>query len=268
MILFYAYGSGLGHINRIQSYIQDKNIPFSSCIILTNTKHKNFISPAIKTIYQQDSFFKDSLLFRDTLHQLIETYLIKELVVDVFPSGFYGELQYFDDVSLKKTLLARILKAAYFKKQGTPRYDELLVLEKGIDLKHYNYKKVSYAQVQTDLRHSKKEIQIKAPFFYIIHSEPAEEVHQLYKIAKMHQKNGEHIYIQTFCALDDLTNEEGVTVLQNTPPLLSLLEEADKLFTACGFNLFYATEQYRAKQYFMPFKRRYDDQFQRKLLNT
>ena len=46
-------------------------------------------------------------------------------------------------------------------------------------------------------------------------------------------------------------------------PASVLFEQADKIFTACGFNAMQQTKDFRNKHHFIPFERRYDDQFER-----
>ena len=263
MHLFYAYGSGLGHLNRVWSYCKIQKLELSTCIVLTNSKHNHFLPPAIKVIQHSSAVFQDHALFGKILAQIIEEHGVTALIVDVFPCGFYGELQNIDQLSLPKTLLARILNHSYFEQFTSPNYDDLVVFEKGVVHENYTYTNTNYLAIQDAFQFSDASITLQKPFFCIIHSEPEAEVMQLYKLAKLHQKKGEHMYIQTYS--NGLTfNDKEVTVILNTPPLLTLLENSEKLFTACGYNLFHATEQYRAKQIFMPFKRRYDDQFLRK----
>ncbi|WP_282080527.1 hypothetical protein [Aquimarina algiphila] len=266
MILFYVYGSGLGHLNRILSYIKIRKIELSSCIILTNSQHKKFLPQEIKMMCYPDSFFKDHELFFSTLIRCIEKYAIYELVVDVFPCGFYGELSILDRVNVKKTIVTRILKTSYFDKYSSPHYDDLILLEKGIELDYYKYSNLIYLSIQEGFEYSKQKLPLKEPFFFIIHSEPKEEVIQLYKLAQLYQKNNEHIYIQTFSKITEF-DEEDVTLIFSKKPILSLLERSAKIFTACGFNTFFATQDYRQKQHFLPFKRRFDDQFKRKKYN-
>ncbi|PKV52988.1 hypothetical protein ATE84_5121 [Aquimarina sp. MAR_2010_214] len=266
MILFYAYGSGLGHLNRILSYIRVREIELSSCIILTNSRHKGFLPQEIKMMYYPDSFFKNHELFFSTLIQSIEKYAVYEFVVDVFPCGFYGELSNLDRIKIKKTIVTRILKTSYFREHSSPRYDDLIILEKGIVLDYYRYSKALYLSINEGFIYSKEKLSLKKPFFFIIHSEPKEEVIQLYKLAQLYQKNDEHIYIQTFSEMITF-DVEDVTLIFSERPIRSLLEGSTKIFTACGFNTFFATQDYRQKQHFLPFKRRFDDQFKRKKCN-
>ena len=49
----------------------------------------------------------------------------------------------------------------------------------------------------------------------------------------------------------------------NIYPASTLFESAERIFTACGFNAMKQTELFREKHFFIPFERRYDDQFKR-----
>lgn len=61
--------------------------------------------------------------------------------------------------------------------------------------------------------------------------------------------------------------DSSVVFLTKSNNKITYLNECQRLFTACGFNTFYETEKYRSKQCLIPFKRKYDNQFKRKLLN-
>jgi len=264
MKLFYVYGSGFGHLNRVISYIDNKKYVNSECIILTNSKHINLLPKEIVLIHCDDSFFKNHAEFYIELINLIKVYQINEFIVDVFPCGFYGELRRLQSVKIKKTLLTRILNQSYFNQYCSLYFDELIVFENGVELHNYQFKKQTNITFNLKTRYERNELKLKKPFFYIIHSEPIEEVVQLYKLANLHKKNNEHIYIQTLIKTDIIENIENVTLIISKKPILSLLEESQKIFTACGFNIMMETYKYRKKQYFLPFKRRYDDQFKRK----
>lgn len=265
MYLFYVYGSGLGHLSRVLDYIHQKNIPHSNCTILTNSKWLNFVPVAIAVIQKNDLFFKDETTFASYLKSVIKDKGILSLVVDVFPSGFYGELSQIETLGVTTILLARHLNPEYFNSYKSPLFDVLVSYEDTIETKVYNYKlKEDIKLSQTHFKFEDEVLNLKPePFFYILHSQPKTEVLQLYKMAKHYQKNNQNIYIQTFC--DDFKVEDKtVTLIKNKMPYKQLLDNCEKLFTACGFNTFYLTEPYRIKQHIMPFKRRFDNQFLRK----
>ncbi len=266
MKLFYVYGSGFGHLNRIISYIHNKKYIYSECVILTNSRHTSFLPKEIVIVHRVDSFFKNHTKFQIEFSHLIEANQINELIVDVFPCGFYGELHILQAIKIKKTLLSRILNQSYFNQYRSPCFDELVVFEDGIELYNYQFGKQTKMTFNLKTRYITREIKLKKPFFYIIHSEPDEEVIQLYKFAKLYQKNNEHIYIQTLNKINGLEHIDNITLIPTKKPLLSLLKESQKIFTACGFNIMIETSKFREKQYLFPFKRRYDDQFKRKAI--
>lgn len=267
MYLFYVYGSGLGHLSRVLDYIHQKKIPYSSCTILTNSKWSNYIIYAIDVIQKDDSFFKNETAFISSLKTILKKKNITNLVVDVFPSGFYGELSQIETFGVKTILLARNLSFEYFKQFKPPIFDILVCYEKIIETKFYNYKlKEELELSQMDVKFENETLSLdQKPFFYILHSQPKTEVLQLYKMAKHYQNNNQNIYIQTFCNDFDV-EDKTVIIIKNKKPYKQLFDNCEKLFTACGFNTFYLTESYRNKQYFIPFKRKYDDQFLRKNL--
>lgn len=70
----------------------------------------------------------------------------------------------------KKTILPRILKTSYFDEHISPHYDDLIILEKGIVLDHYNYSRIVRLFIHEGFIYSKQKLSLKEPFFFIIHS--------------------------------------------------------------------------------------------------
>ncbi len=269
MHLFYAYGAGLGHLNRVCNFIYSQNITLSNCIILTNSDHIHFIPKPIIVLHKRTTFFKDKVAFSKYLNNCIANYKITTLVVDVFPDGFYGEFgKLFSNLkSIKTILLARILKETYFEEHSCPKYDEILLLEKGIAVENYKYIKLINYTLKIKPRAETKRVEVKTPYFLIIHSFPKEEVLLLYKQALLYRSN-ENIYIFTYSQLEFVNDEleEKTTIITGKKASDTLLKNAIKIFSGCGFNTLLETEKYRKKQHVIPFKRRFDDQFKRKTL--
>ena len=265
MYLFYVYGAGFGHINRVLNFIYTQNIPFTDCVLLTNSIYHDRVPKDIKILHKEDAFFKDKDGFDLFIRNCITEYQIATLVVDVFPAGFYGELEnsISELTTIQTILLARILNKDYFEKYGSPVYDVIYTLENGIALANYQYKKVVPFTLQIKPREHSQEVILKKPYFLVMHSSPLDEVLLLYKQALLYRIN-EHIYIYSF---SDIPKD---LILENTSSIHGnsiedyVLENATKIFTGCGFNSILETKKYREKQHVLPFKRKYDDQFLRK----
>lgn len=271
MRLFYVFGNGLGHLNRILSYIRLYQIPFDKCILITNSKYTDYLPKTMEIIVQPITFFKNKEEVLPWLKsQIALRKAITELVVDVYPSGFYGELAEIDTLEVKKTLLARLLKPHYFKRNTKSQlYDKLIVVEEGLNTSLYHAKEIEWINLPLDVNYNTKRLKLSMPFFLIMHSGPALEVEKLYNLAKTYRTNNEHIYIQTFSDLNNHISkeEENLTIIHKEKPYLDLLNNALKIFTGVGYNTFWSTEIYRNKQIMMPFMRGYDDQFMRKRMS-
>ena len=267
MYLFYVYGAGFGHLNRILNFIYTQKIPLKNCVLLTNSIYHDQVPKDIKTLYKEDAFFKDQDPFNLFLQNCIKEYKIDTLVVDVFPAGFYGELEksITDITTIQTILLARILSKDYFEKYGSPVYDIVYSLENGITLANYQYKKVIPFTLQLKPRESSQEVAFKKPYFLVMHSSPIDEVLLLYKQALLYRTD-EHIYIYSFCVIDKALILENTSSISGNRIDGHILDNASKIFSGCGFNSTLETEKYREKQHILPFKRKYDDQFLRKQL--
>jgi len=263
--LFYVYGAGLGHLNRIANFIYTHNIAEEECVIITNSSFSNYIAKPITVIHKNDSFFKNNINFNQFIKDCIKTYQISTLIIDVFPAGFYGEFEKgFKHFKVKTILLARILNEAYFKTYFSPNYDLIYFLEDGITKEYYKAKKTDVLGLKIKpIRLEKTFENCKKPFFIIIHSSPKEEVLLLYKQALLYKTN-EHIYLYTYQSIPNSVLNDETTVILKQKVQKEMLEKADKIFTGCGFNTIMETKHYRDKQYIIPFKRKYDDQFARK----
>lgn len=267
MYLFYVYGAGFGHINRILNFIYTQKIPVKKCVVITNSVFHNQVPKTIKTLYREDVFFKDQLNFKIFTLNLIKDFKINTLFVDVFPAGFYGELEkIIPELHLIKTvLLARILNENYFEKYSSPLYDVIYTLEHGVTLTNYQFKKAIPFSLQIKPRESAKDLILKNPYFLVIHSSPLEEVLLLYKHALLY-RTVEHIYIYSFSEIPEHLIYKNTSSVNGSRIEDKVLENATEIFTGCGFNSILETKNYRKKQHILPFKRRYDDQFLRKQL--
>ncbi|OWW25826.1 hypothetical protein B4Q04_09540 [Zobellia sp. OII3] len=267
MYLFYVYGAGFGHINRVLNFIYTQEIPLRKCVLLTNSVFNDQVPKAIQTLHKEDGFFKDQVNFTLFLLDCIKSYKINTLVVDVFPAGFYGELEKSIPLlnSIQTILLARILNEGYFEKYSCPVYEIVYTLENGIALADYRYKEVIPFTLQIRPREGSEALKLKRPFFLVMHSSPLEEVLLLYKQALLYRTD-EYIYIHSFAEIPKDRMGENTSSINGVGIDEKTLENAAKIFTGCGFNTILETKKYRKKQHILPFKRRYDNQFKRKQL--
>jgi hypothetical protein len=138
-------------------------------------------------------------------------------------------------------------------------------------MKHKNFiyssaKSIFELQINYPVHEIKKDNIIRkypdAKKWLIIHSGPFEEVMVLLENAKETALiNNESPLFILISQVDEIRNE-GLLCLAECPAH-GYFRYADRLFTACGFNIMNQTKPFREKQMFYPFVRKYDDQFWR-----
>lgn len=266
MILIYAYGSGLGHLKRVASFLKRQKYASENCILLTNSVFSEFWESEWNVIVKEDLFFC-STKFLPFVENLISENNIHTFIVDVFPTGFYGELSlllsYFQG---EKILLSRILSNYYFEKNCIiPDFDEIFVMEKGVNLSQFRSGKIRYLNYQENIS-EEISITIEMPYYLIIHSQPLTEVLHLYRLAKMYRTNQKVVILTATAIPQDSISSEDLILFQQKPSQ-SLLDNAEKIFSGAGFNTFQMLIPYLKKWICNPFPRTFDDQFLRKAIH-
>lgn len=263
MILIYAYGSGLGHLKRVTSFLKRQNYVSENCILLTNSVFSEFWESGWNVIQKEDQFFS-SAEFLPFVENLISENNIQTFIVDVFATGFYGELSsLLSHFQGEKILLSRILSNYYFEKNSIiPYFDEIFVMEKGVDISELRSGKKRYLDYQENLSEGIS-ITIETPYYLIIHSQPLSEVLHLYRLAKMYRTNQKIIILTATAVPQENINSEDLVLFQQKPSQ-SLLSNAEKIFSGAGFNTFQMLTPYYTKWICNPFPRTFDDQFLRK----
>lgn len=268
MILIYAYGSGLGHLKRVNDFLTQEKYNPQNCLILTNSTYSAHWGNSCKIIFKENSFFSLKEEFFNFFQELCFEYRVEEIIVDVFPAGFNGELtEFLAEFKGKKTLLARILKEKYFiKNSEKPTFDQIYLMEKGVQDSDYSFEKAEEYFLKPLMIPSAPGTQ-KLDYFLLIHSQPLSEVLHLYALAKMY-RNGQKIIIQTMVEIpkNNLDLNTEVILSENTNE--NLIENAELIFSGAGFNTVKELLPYRKKWKCTPFPRTYDDQFLRKKLNA
>jgi hypothetical protein len=266
VILIYAYGSGLGHLKRVTSFLKHQNYALENCIVLTNSEFSEFWESGWNVIVKEDLFFC-STKFLPFIEDLISENNIHTFIVDVFPTGFYGELSsllsYFQG---EKILLSRILSNSYFEKNpNIPDFNEIFVMEKGVDLSQLRSGKILHLDYHENLPEGIS-ITIEMPYYLIIHSQPLMEVLHLYRLAEMYRTHQKVVILTATMIPQENISFEDLVLFQRKPSQ-SLLDNAEKIFSGAGFNTFQMLIPYHKKWICNPFPRTFDDQFLRKAIH-
>ncbi len=282
MQLYYATGGGLGHLARASAFFYtQKQLNPHDCILLTASQYTGigFLPDFHKVIQIPSIFQTDLAAYIVVLRKLVEENKIDKIYLDAFPVGILGEwLSFFADSALDFYYVARLLNWENYVPLLSSRHirftktfiiERLLPTHQDFVAKHsqaINYINLQYPpqiltkELQTTLNHAKKQ---SKKFWLIIHSEPEEEVITLLEYAQATarlRQQSPYFYLISQVKPQNLPS----SVLQiDALPCEALFEQAELIFSACGFNLMQQLLPYRNKHLFLPFERKYDLQFER-----
>ena len=265
MILFYAFGGGLGHVSRSMA-IADQ-LGFENYKILTAGGLAETVVPEDKLILIDQSLKDNIAELKSNLKNILESNTVNEIFIDSFPLGILGELREFIwPEACKKTYIARLIKwREYLAERSNivPVFDRVIQIEslsndhqaflqENYKVEHLEIKKEAISQCKlTDAEHavichtgSDEELLELCSFAQEIISFKKLKTLKLFLISP-HQPKGMPDQI-TWCSTSMARKYFGY---------------AKFIFSACGFNMMNECEIYREKHYFLPFKRKFDDQF-------
>lgn len=280
MNLYYAMGGGLGHLTRAVAFlrglvIENDSIILSSSPFLTDKR----VVGNIRTILVEKSLEIDRSEYQKYLHNLFAELKPQKIFIDSFPLGIIGEFAGFEfDKSIEINYLARHLRwKNYSALIGAElvRFDKTFLLE-NLENEHLNFvETVSQQIIAFDLTYpapdlSPKDFEIyqsildtKLPFWLIVHSGEESEISELVAFAA---EMCEFEAVETNLIL--ISPTEFSTTIKNffqfdIYPASVLFQKAERIFSAAGFNVMKQTEPFKDKHFFIPFERRFDNQFWR-----
>jgi hypothetical protein len=279
MILYYALGEGLGHLTRARAVVHTLDLR-DQLAVLTSLSQADAqrILPNAEIV----SVLEDRNVDRRAwLGQLLQCFRPSEIYVDSFPVGLFGELC--DLADLKKVPvfhLARLLSWKEYNKfvqARAPRFARTYVLEPLTD-DHEQYLARQSDEIKPLALHDPPErlsetaeeriTELKSrgrPLWMIVHSGPDDEVYELLSYAEETARM-EAIQPQILLVAPRPFPDERLALdCTHWPyyPAALLFPFADRIITACGFNAMRQTMPYRRAHRYLPFMRRFDDQFLR-----
>lgn len=268
MILYYAVGGGLGHLTRASAIIHYLQIPKTKVQILTASPFASLYFSDLPILTLPKHLQNNPEFYEIWLQQQCRKYNFSEIWIDSFPCGILGELHCLQKFDLQATYFARILDWNNYKGlvKHQAKFQKIWLLE-SLEEEHQDFIESLGTDVES-FTFSYPEIEIKSSLFdendwLIVHSEPAEEVAELlayaYEQAEMERQN------PRFCVISPV--KELDTIIPYTHfdlyPAYPYFSQAGRIFTACGFNSMQQTKCFAQKHHFLPFRRRFDNQFLR-----
>ncbi|MBX7173562.1 MAG: hypothetical protein K1X72_21520 [Pyrinomonadaceae bacterium] len=280
MNLYYAMGGGLGHLTRAVAFLRGLGIENDSIILSASAflGDKRVVGN-IRTILVEKSLENDRLLYQKYLQNLFAELKPQKIFIDSFPLGIVGEFVRFEfDKSVEINYLARHLRWKNYSAlidAEFPRFDKTFLLE-DLEKEHLNFvETVSHQIIPVELNYPPSDLlpkdfetyqsvlKTKLPFWLIVHSGNELEISELVEFAA---EMREIEAVETNLILISPTN--FLTTINNLfqfdiYPASVLFEKAERIFSAAGFNVMKQTEPFKDKHFFIPFERRYDNQFWR-----
>ena len=281
MILYYAMGGGLGHLTRARAFLHTLGIENDSATILTSSQFASDkrITDDFKVIQVDKSYENNVPEFRNYLKNIFTENNFKTLYIDSFPLGIIGEFAVFDfPENLEINYIARLLKwknYSKFLKSKINHFKKTFILEP-LENAHQNFiNENSVEQINFELNYPEPVLNPedeevfnfilneKKPFWLIVHAgNQAETIELITFAAEMREIEKADVNL-VLISPQKLSFYLYPFTQFNLYPACVLFKDAERIFTACGFNAMQQTKEFRAKHYFIPFDRRFDNQFAR-----
>ena len=279
MIVFYALGGGFGHITRAVSVIRSLGLLDKVILIVSGSNDSDLPKLSSQFIYKKilDKNITPLDLSNFLVTQ-IEFYNPTYIFIDAFPAGILGELSGIIWPSHTQVIhCARLLKWDKYISSVTgemPHYDSILLMER-LYQEHFDFLKLNCTNLIKFELNCSDNIQdngnsiSKLPVWIVLHSGPESELLDLIYIAQemalIEKINVQIVLISPRCPK---MIPEGI-IHYNVYPATIFFEIAERIFTACGFNVVNELIRYRHKHVYIPMSRGLDDQFYRaKLLRS
>jgi len=275
MKLYYAFGGGLGHISRANAIINTLGLELDDFIFISNSKHASLVFEKNKIIHIPQEFYQKPIELQKTIQSIISDNNITELYIDSFPYGIIGELDCLKSGSICLFYIARILnweKYSPLVGQQKLYFEKTFIVEDLPDEQAEFVNQNSKAVLDLKLIYPGKLItenaigiinSFKKPPWLIVHSEPFDELIILYQhaleISELERLEPEFLVISQ---VDEMLNYDKVRQISYFPAT-DFFPFAEKIFTACGFNSMHQTAPFFYKHHFIPFARKFDNQFLR-----
>ncbi len=273
--LYYALGGGLGHLTRARRVMATLGI---RARVICRSPHAcdQQVVQGLDLLQVPDEAAGDCAAFARWFEGVLWERRPQRLYLDCFPAGLFGELS---DIPLPPELdihhLARLLRwENYLPLIGgkPPRLRHVHLLEP-LHPAHLQWLK-RHAEGMGPLRLAAGDVgqsgqppaeflRAAGPRWLVVHSGPLNEVNELLAYAR--ESAAVEGATPTLLLVSPEYHSEGGRDVIHLPlyPAFSLFSLADRIISACGFNIMQETTPYRHKHRFVPMPRRFDDQFAR-----
>ncbi len=270
LVAYYAMGGGLGHLTRARAVLHTLGLEEHS-VLLTSSRHGTDprVVGAVPLIHVPPELDGHPAELRLWLDSRLSELRPASLILDTFPAGILGEL---DDLPVKDTRILHVARRlrwrAYSEMIGPrpPRIETTWVTEP-LEAEHRSFLEAQSDRVESlelvDPPEAATPAEIEGTFWLVVHAGPEEEVVQLLLYAAEMQQMER---CEAPIVLASPVEPEGVGVPFRRVPLFPAsgwFAAASRVISGCGFNVMRQMAPWREKHRYLPFERRFDDQFAR-----
>ncbi len=271
-VLYYAIGGGLGHLTRAVAFLRQHGLA-DGALILSASEYLDdpHVTAGIATMRVPDHLQHAPEELRDWLTRVIADQPPSLICIDSFPGGILGELCGLSALKgVPLWYVARLLRWSEYSTLITappPRYAVTWQLEP-LHTTHAEFVRQHSDEV-CDLLLTAISESAAGPtppldrYWLVLHSGPTPEVAQLLDYAvEMRRIESQTVSIVIASRHPPSQLPDNCLSL-DAYPATALIQHAERIISAGGFNVMRETAEVRHRQFILPFPRRFDDQFER-----
>ena len=275
MNMYYAAGAGMGHLTRALAFGYSFFRDDEDFIFIVSSPHAAAILGKKNFITIPPEIMNNPSLLQAWLIRIIDTHAIRDIYLDTFPAGLWGEWNHFPaSVNHRFYLTGRLIDWQKYVDTivSPPDFERIYIFEPLEQEQQSCYGKLGakisfevlkYPPALVPEQFSAFIKTATRPVWLIVHSETEDELLLLYHhardIALLEEIQPEFVIISPSVPVairDEVTSFDFF-------PAYQCFEDVQKIFTACGFNSMQQTRTYAHKHIFIPFERKFDNQFLR-----
>ncbi|MFN8258917.1 MAG: hypothetical protein U0W24_24730 [Bacteroidales bacterium] len=264
----------MGHLTRANAFRYTLGYDKESFFVITSSSFACKIIDQRQLIIVDSSLGNEPVALCKRIEKTIKDFEITIFFIDSFPAGILGELVHLGKLNCEIIYIARILNWQNYKSINALdkiKFNRTYILEHLPENQlNFIYKvsvNIEYLEIKYPPNENAKEYlnllaDTSKPFWLIVHSDIKEIdllVNYANEMAEMENLKPNMLVISDY---ESTKNETG-NRLMNYYPASDFFNEADRIFTACGFNAMQQCKNFREKHFFIPFERKFDDQFLR-----
>ncbi|MEM7371076.1 MAG: hypothetical protein AAF587_20850 [Bacteroidota bacterium] len=271
--LYYAMGGGLGHLTRARAV--EHTLGLDNLRVLTAAPEAGKVFHSHNLLKVPPKNFAPTS-YQKWMNSRLKRYEFENIYLDTFPTGLLGELiPWLSEWEGKLHYIARGLNMEAYQSRipaDFPKIETSYIVDQLSEAqmafveshsKHIETVHLQYPQADIPPQLMALINKLANPIWMIAHSGPAAEVDALLAYARdiaRAEREQPSWLVCTMCNYSTVYRD--VHIIQHYP-VWPMYEHMDRIFTACGFNSMQQLSSFEGKHHFLPFERKYDDQFAR-----